>query len=33
MQFGIVQTSRPHFFVQIGLIGGSNRIEIIEIQR
>jgi len=33
MRFGIVQTSHPHFLVQIGLIGVSNRIETIEIQR
>jgi hypothetical protein len=33
MRFGIVQTSHPHFFAQIGLFGVSNRIETTEIQR
>ena len=33
MRFGIAQTFHPHFLVQIGLIGVSNRIETTEIQR
>ena len=33
MRFGIVQISPPHFLVQIGLIGVSNRFETTEIQR